>query len=572
MTRYAEQHPEAPYGSVFLTDRCKRADEVYHELEALLPNNKVAIWTQEHKHLFSREALRQRPAIVVNNQFYLSSNGKHAYNVNNRGHFQSRALTIVDERPEDVTTYEILLWEAQKVRDEIQGTRPEAKEYMDGLLRLMEQYSYEPSNKIYLPDDADVSDQLAWFDGPQAERLATLKIANIDQLFGFAKALVQGCGFVVSENKHRVRYIGYASKLTKNLCAGTVLLDATADVDGVSHIVPWRVNVEVPQARYDNLEIICVPQHTNKNLKKYFSTAPNQKAYVKWMVKTIKEHIKPQEHGLVICKKTLIDQQRVPNWPDDDERFKNSDSYTENYEWDVEGRKLCVVHWGTGIGSNDWNSADVVFLCDEFHLPRRTAIATVQGLREQTVREGDLASMKTPNSRAPAVDIFALGHRLRWLKQMALRGHARCYDENGVCGKQRLVVACDLATFMAHVDKLFPGAKVHTTGAGDSGKWSERVITLLNGSEASTMTTGELGKLLGKAWRDVRAAVLTPAFYSALDGIGWHYVPGKGRAGGRFERKTMAAAVVPNEASSGLGGHDREAEAAFKCLYAPQDT
>ena len=105
----------------------------------------------------------------------------------------------------------------------------------------MEQYSYEPSNKIYLPADADVSDQLAWFDGPQAERIAASKIANIDQLFGFAKALVQGCGFVVSETKHRVRYIGYASKLTKNLSAGTVLLDATADIDGVSHIVPWRV-------------------------------------------------------------------------------------------------------------------------------------------------------------------------------------------------------------------------------------------------------------------------------------------------------------------------------------------
>src|SRR5262249_17694412 len=123
-----------------------------------------------------------------------------------------------------------------------------------------------------------------------------------------------------------------------------------------------------------------------------------------------------------------------------------------------------------------------------------------------------------------------------------LGGHARCYDENGVCGKQRLLVACDLGTFMAHKDALFPGAKVRTTGASDSGTWSERVITLLNGSEASIMSTGELGKLLGKAWRDVRAAVLTPAFYSALGGIGWHYVPGKGRAGARFERQKMAAA------------------------------
>ena len=63
--------------------------------------------------------------------------------------------------------------------------------------------------------------------------------------------------------------------------------------------------------------------------------------------------------------------------------------------------------------------------------------------------------MKTLNSRAPAVDIFALGHRLRWLKQMALRGRARRYDENGMCGKQRLVVACDFQSFMANVGTLF---------------------------------------------------------------------------------------------------------------------
>jgi hypothetical protein len=65
----------------------------------------------------------------------------------------------------------------------------------------------------------------------------------------------QGCGFVVSEGK-LVKFLGYASKLTVNLAAGAVLLDATADVDGLSHIVTHRVAVEVPQARYDHLDIV----------------------------------------------------------------------------------------------------------------------------------------------------------------------------------------------------------------------------------------------------------------------------------------------------------------------------
>ncbi len=42
----------------------------------------------------------------------------------------------------------------------------------------------------------------------------------------------------------------------------------------------------------------------------------------------------------------------------------------KRYEWDIDGRKLCAIHWGTGIGSNDWKDADVVFLFDEFFIPR----------------------------------------------------------------------------------------------------------------------------------------------------------------------------------------------------------
>jgi hypothetical protein len=394
MTRYADKHPNAPQGCVFVTDRIQRADEVYRDLEAALPG-KVAIWTSEHKDLFSREVLRRYPVIVVTGQFYLGPNGHLAHSVSSRNDFQKRALTIVDERPEEVTTYEILLSEAQKVREALIEKRPDVKEPIDNLLLFMEPYSYKPTNKIYLPEET--SNALAWFLSGDAERLAKEDIPGIDRLFGFAKSLVQGCGFVVSEGK-LVKFLGYASKLTVNLAAGAVLLDATADIDGLAHIVSHRAAVEVPQARYDRLDVVHVPQHTTKNLKKYFSTAPNQKACVKSMERTITEHMEPGERALVICKKVLIDQQRVPNWSDGDERFQDQAGFTTGYAWDIGGRKLGVVHWGTGIGSNEWKDANVVFLFDELFIPRRTAAANVQGLREHRVHEGDLAAMTTPTS------------------------------------------------------------------------------------------------------------------------------------------------------------------------------
>jgi hypothetical protein len=259
------------------------------------------------------------------------------------------------------------------------------------------------------------------------------------------------------------------------------------------------------------------------------------------MVQAIEEHMQPGERGLVVCKKTLFDQQRVPNWPEDDERFKDTDGFTNNYAWDLGGRKLCAVHWGTGIGSNAWRDAEVLFLCDEFHLPKRVAAAHVQGLRGHTIHEGDLPNMQSISSTTSALEIYRLGWRLRWLKQMALRGRARSYDEHGRCGKMRLVVSGELRSLLANVGRLFPGAQVRITGAGAGGTWGDKVVGILSASTTPVVTTSELGKLLGKPWARVRYAVLTADFTSAIETLGWRYIPGKGRLGGRFER------VMPNE-------------------------
>ena len=104
----------------------------------------------------------------------------------------------------------MLLSEAQNVREALQETHPETKEHLDNLLRFMERFSYEPTNKLFLPgrDIAkdDFSKQLAWF--IRAGSSATGNISwrpnsGLNRLFGYARALVQGCGFVDSGSKPR---------------------------------------------------------------------------------------------------------------------------------------------------------------------------------------------------------------------------------------------------------------------------------------------------------------------------------------------------------------------------------
>jgi hypothetical protein len=559
LTWHAESNPRAPYGCVFVVDQIKKADEAYRELNALMPG-KVAVWSTEHDRgcksrtkvpspaaEFTQDELRDYPIIVVTHAFYNGRKGNKAHLVKRNGRLcaNDRALVVVDERPEEVTIYDITLARAQDIRDKLQSVRPDVTDPMDKLMLLMMPDTLRPiSNNIKRTSDlygqSFVENQLHWFTSKEAEQIVkrhTTEIPGLDQLFGFAKALTVGCAFSVNSN-HVTRFVGWQSKLVVR--PGTLLLDATADIDGVSHICPWREHTKVPQANYSNLEIIHVPQHTKRRLNEYLKTAANQRSYVDHVVATIKQHMAPGERGLVVCKKALIDAERLPNWPEGDPRFKDPDSYAKRYEWELEGRQLCVTHWGTGIGSNDWKDADVVFLLDEFFVPRRVSVANVQGLKGQRADEGALASMKTINSRSYAVDMFAEGHRLRWTKQLALRGRGRSYDEHGNCGRQRLVISSDLKGFTANAERLFPGATITVVGDyADNARQADQVLKVLSNPELPPkLTTKELGALIGKPWRFMSTNVLTPEFERSIGSLGWRYVHRKGRGGCYFERTT----------------------------------
>jgi hypothetical protein len=152
----------------------------------------------------------------------------------------------------------------------------------------MEAFSYKPTNKLYRPgvdlDRSLITEQLEWFTTEAAANVAKSAsgIPGVEHLFGFARTMALGYGFVDTSGQV-VRFVGWQIKLMVKLAAGTVLLDATADIDGVSQVVTWREHVEVPKPRYDNLDIIHVPQHTNTQLTKYFKTVANRRAYTAWM-------------------------------------------------------------------------------------------------------------------------------------------------------------------------------------------------------------------------------------------------------------------------------------------------
>jgi hypothetical protein len=255
------------------------------------------------------------------------------------------------------------------------------------------------------------------------------------------------------------------------------------------------------------------------------------------------------QRALVVCKKRLFDDRNVPDWPERDRRFERPEAYQQEYAWSLEGRKLCATHWGgLGIGVSTWRDADVVFLFDEFHRPRRVTVARAQGLLSAKATEGPLARMNTLNSKSAQVDSLHEGHLLRWTKQMALRGKGRNFDEHGVCGHQKVVCAGSADQYerlVANAPQLFPGAKIATAGGHGSTEetYAEKLLALLSTPGLpNTISTKWIGEQVGAPWRDWGRKVLKrPETQACLQSLGWRYVPSRGPGGAKLLRETTGA-------------------------------
>jgi hypothetical protein len=562
ITRLAESYPSMRFGCVLLVDRIVKAEARFVELSKVLPD-KVAVWTRDHDLLrpqgawlanpsaqFLVDQLKEYPVIIVTHAFYKAERGDKARYVLRDCEEVARAITIVDEQMEDVPIYDVSLWEAERAWEKLKRqAQPEEEAYTRtfALMKFMRDKAQKTGKSLEKPSDDEaawkVSEELQWFTTEDANSYAMTRlerIPDIAKVFGFAKSMAKGCAFITrfSSGAKGAHFVGYEPQFT--IVPGMVLLDATADIDGVTSLCAWRSHVEVPQACYDNLSIVHVDCYTDENLSDYLDTKSNRVTYVDWMKTVIREHMRAGQRALIVCKKILIDRRDIPDWPAGDPRFRDRRKLTEDYGWDLDGRLLSVTYWGgNGIGANDWREAEIVFLFGEYFLPRRAHIGGVQGLQLATTSEGVIASMEESYSKSVEVEDLSEGHLLRWTKQMALRGRGRLFDGQGVCGKQKLVFTGDYERLLLYKDRMFPGAKLTTSREETPlSNWKTRRRQLLEIlSSPNTVTTNEIASLMQvKAWRDVSKEVMAGDTRDLLKALGWTYVSKQGRGGSWFER------------------------------------
>jgi hypothetical protein len=173
----------------------------------------------------------------------------------------------------------------------------------------------------------------------------------MEAVFGFARCVAEGRAFISRRNhgKQGTTFVAYERTLPQY--TGMVLLDATADIDGVTELCSWRKHVNVPQERYDRLEIVHVPSIATETLTKWLRQHQNKVAYVQHIQRTVLEHVGPGQKALIVCKLDVLHASPpIENWSEQVAQFTNrkpTDDDTPNgFPWDFEGRKLGLTWWG----------------------------------------------------------------------------------------------------------------------------------------------------------------------------------------------------------------------------------
>jgi hypothetical protein len=529
--------------ALVVVEQIKTAETRYKDLEALLPG-KVACWTSEFATV-GRDQLSNYPVAIVTHAMFTGTNSHKA----RRRLHGNRTMTVVDERIKEVAIFDVTPAAVSRVWEIVNSDGDaSACAALDALNKFVAARVCErlPLDRLTGVD----ADSLQWFNSIDAHRYVR-DHKDVAAVFGFAKSLADNYAFITGEG-NETHLIGYEN--TMQLDPGTLLLDATADIDGVRQLcLPGRKLHRVPSVSYDGLRTVLVTPPTRSRLSEYLRNHNNAVKYREWAIEVIKQHVEPGQRALVVCRLDLTEQRGryLPDWPRDDQRWPILAKEPYGFHWDLDGRKVAVTYWGgDNIGNNAWQEADVVLLLDANYKPRRVVVADTQGmLKARPDAPGTpLAEMTSVRRKHAVVDGYAVGGLLRAHKQLALRGKARRFDEHGRCAQQKLV--CGLADqkwLLENFQAMFPGAAVPMMAASPSkrgdrkgGTYADRLLSLLGAADMpSNVTTAWVGERLGKPWRSIRKEAL--AAQPALATLGWTYQPGKGRAPGGFHRAGMEA-------------------------------
>jgi hypothetical protein len=282
-----------------------------------------------------------------------------------------------------------------------------------------------------------------------SDGLRHIEMERYSNVVEFCRAAGKGCTFY---SRGETTFFSYRLHFPSTY-PGFVLLDATSDLTGLTLLHPKVQAVEVPQVRYDNLDTYTMnlPARLRKKRDVIAKKTLGQE-YAQYLRDYVLSNTKPGAEVLVVVWKDILTQELIGT----------SDDPKQPLDW--EGRRVNTQNWGAGIGLNKYKHKTHVFLFGEYFPLTSANIGVTQAWLQQPLSDNVL---RLAVSRRANGDTYlprgvygetCVGHVLRWVKQLAMRGTAREIDEYGVCKPMKLFTTMDLALLMSNMGRLFPGA------------------------------------------------------------------------------------------------------------------
>lgn len=548
---------------LFLAFTNRDCDEVYRSLELLL-KEKVAIRTGDHDQekldadpdsylkatyqergytpsaFFQRSRLIDYPALIATHNGFKT----HPAELLALKNGDRRALILVDESPNDVDVGVFQASDFEQINnlcqdhlgldgegDEPQITRAigeACKQLLEVQLKCDRTQRYH-SLRLSLSDpllaalrklaaNESLCTQIA--SGSPFDRQDITRAAKL--ILNAQAAVGQSFIHLRNDYTHGADFVTYAPDWP--LYPGTVLLDATSDIDGYTELTDIRHLEPAPEADYQKLTAYFLdgPRHiTEGNLKKFWSkNKTTQKELAVWLHRAISENTSPDERVLVVTWKAIVESGRL-----------------QDMDWG--GRTLDFCHFGIGVGSNRWRLSTSVFIIGDYVKPGHVTVAETHAIKGTSFSP----SADTPiRGLLGDYRITKDGLLFRWLKQLAMRGNARHLNDEGIAEPMNLyVMTTETRLILENWSRLFPSApspktitvEVPESGSGTTKRRKSRLADILKyilGAEGPLVTSSQLEADTGIKLKEVaRAQATKDELQASLESHGWTIEFGRGK-------------------------------------------
>lgn len=526
------------FSCAFVVEEIRAAQEIYSQLVELLPAEAVGIWTSQHDAkrppdgwkegghpLFTIAQMRDLPVVVFTHSKWIREMERNSDDGIKKYKGKPRDVMFIDEQPKVIGIIDRSPHQVGLAKDAIEKMEPDhpwvntlstVVDRMDALFKT-DGNEMEAVELLHCLEAADFSEDKA--DAIWRKHYNTSPNLEYMETFKFLHACTLGYVFF---NRRKPRgFIAYLPQFEP--APNQVLLDATADLSGLSFLLGGELAPGLPQVDYSNLTINHLGQPAKfKSVNEVLKVRSRAVDYAEWITEAVMSNSSERDHILVVMHKGMFQTHDLfPHAPDE----PNLEVFP--------GRSAHLINWGQGIGANTYKHATKVFLFSEFYQPRKVTVATTLGATAQPAREAPLDKLSR-NLAGDFLDVYE-GDIIRWIKQLSCRGNVRNINVDGTCGHMDLFLSMDFNRLVRNLDRLFPGAKAPTrvkpkgkqADAAESTSGRHGLINLLSSTDRIAVSSKDVEVLTGIKSCNLSRELAATEVKTVAATYGWSLVTSK---------------------------------------------